>query len=126
MKSISHQEDNIIDELDMIEKGLDKYLEIVSKRLPQDYADNNFLYENTLELDKKIKNLQNEINNVQKTLIDDSEKNIGQVNNHNTQDVIMDKNTFISYENFPNNEIIDFDVFYFFLSSFIFICILTD
>ena len=72
MKSISHQEDNIIDELDLIEKGLDKYLEIVSKRLPHDYIDNNYLYQTTLELDKETKLIQNEINNVQKTLINDN------------------------------------------------------
>ena len=103
MKGISHQEDNIIDELDLIEKGLDKYLEIVSKRVPQDYIDNNYLYQTTLNLDKEIKTVQNEINNVQKTIINDNEKI--SVANPN-----LDKSTVISYENIGANEVIDIDV----------------
>lgn len=103
MKTISHQEDNIIDELDLIEKGLDKYLEIVSKRVPQDYVDNNYLYQTSLDLDKEIKMIQNEINNVQKTIVNDNEK-IGPPNPN------LDKSTSISYENLGANEFIDIDV----------------
>lgn len=103
MRSISHQEDNIIDELDLIEKGLDKYLEIVSKRIPEDYIDNNFLYQTTLELDKEIKLIQNEINNVQKTMINEHDK-------VNLPDPILNKNTVISYESMAINEVVDIDV----------------
>ncbi len=113
MKNISHQEDNVIDELDLIEKGLDKYLEIISKRLPQDYVDNNYLYQTTLELDKEIKNVQNEINNIQKTIINENDK----INLVNTN---MDKNTVISLDNFGLNENVEFDVNKNFLLFFLF------
>jgi hypothetical protein len=101
MKSISHQEDNMIDELDLIEKGLDRYLEIVCKRVPIDYVDNNYLYQTTLDIDKEIKSIQNEINYVQKTIVKDNEK-IGIANPN------FDKTSVISYEN------LDIDVLKFF------------
>lgn len=103
MKSISHQEDNVIDELDLIEKGLDKYLEIVSKKVPVDYVDNNYLYQTTLDLDREIKLIQNEINILQKNIVNDNEK-IGFTNPN------LDKTTLISYENIGSNEVVDIDV----------------
>ena len=107
MKNISHQEDNIIDELDLIEKGLDKYLDIVEKKLPRDYDDNNYLYQTTLELEKETKLIQNEINSVQKALLNE------QYEKNNSQDLNMeklDKISSIPYDNIGVNESYDFDV----------------
>ncbi len=107
MKSISHHEDNIIDELDLIEKGLDRYLEIVSKRVPQDYDDNNYLYKTTMGLDKDIKIIQNEINNLQITIVNDNEK-------ISLTSPSLDKGTIIPYEeDIGANQAIDIDVYIF-------------
>ena len=102
MKFISSHEDNMIEELDLIEKNVDKYLEIVSKRSNFSKDDNCILYEQTMEIEKETKVVQSQIYNIQKHLTEEDKDS----------DILMNKDYSVYYENKSANEQIDIDVFF--------------
>jgi len=68
LNNISKEEDYIIDQLDSMERNLDKFYDLVSKsNAVPDKALNidDKIYSNILELDTNIKDLQKDIDNIQ-------------------------------------------------------------
>ena len=84
MRSISKEEDYIIDQLDCMERNLDKFFDIVSKNAnPNDKGlsiDDN-IYSSSLELDSNIKDIQKEIDLIQNNFNVQSENHAKKVDN---------------------------------------------
>jgi hypothetical protein len=104
MNFISKHEDFMIEELDSIEKNVDKYLHIVSNRPNFTKDDNCILYEQTMEIERETKVIQSQIHNIQKHLCEFDGKN------HNNDSSNTKKDYNIYYENKSENEYIDINV----------------
>lgn len=74
MKFISTHEDYMLQELDMIERNVDKYLNSISKQTELTKDSNSLLFERTLAIDQETKKVQNEITNIQRQISDEEDK----------------------------------------------------
>ena len=84
LTNISREEDYIINQLDCMERNLDKFFDIVPKNTSQNdksFSLDDKIYSSALELDSNIKDIQSEINTIQNNFNVQSENHAKKVEN---------------------------------------------
>lgn len=98
LTNISKEEDYIIDQLDCMERNLDKFFDIVSKSTnlnKKELSIDDNIYSSAIELDSNIKEIQKEIDNIQNNFSNQSEFHAKKVENLKS---FHDKNSGASFD----------------------------
>lgn len=99
LKDISNDEDNIIENLEFMERQLDKYIQIANpdgSNKPQA----SYLYESINNTNEMVNNVQKELDDIEKKIIrplNNGSSNVNQIRieeNQNSENLRLDVNTY--------------------------------